>query len=161
MNSMRGGMPPREPRGMPPPLRGGNISPPEGTAAAPHPSAVAGASGDSQSLSYRSWGARWPGGAWWPQRPHGPDGRQRWRAGRLLLARTAGIAGKPLRRERPAPRRRLAVPQPVSVPAALLPTSPQLRLGLTPLWSLLPGDNSRPFSWSTKEGLVVRGAALG
>ena len=25
MNSMRGGMPPREQRGMPPPLRGGNI----------------------------------------------------------------------------------------------------------------------------------------
>lgn len=118
MNSMRGGMPPREPRGMPPPLRGGNVSPLNGTAAAPHPPTVAGASGDSQSLSYRSWGAWWPRGAQWPQRPHGPDGRQRWRAGRLLLPRTAGIPGKPLWRERPAPRRRLAVPQPVSVPCS-------------------------------------------
>lgn len=34
MNSMRGGMPPREQRGMPPPLRGGNSSSPSPRGAA-------------------------------------------------------------------------------------------------------------------------------
>lgn len=52
------------------------------------------------------------------ERPHGAHGRPRWRPGRLLLQRTTGIQGEPLRRERPAPSWRLAVSQPVSIPGA-------------------------------------------
>lgn len=40
MNSMRGGMPPREQRGMPPPLRGGNVRLPRAPEG-PRPPAVA------------------------------------------------------------------------------------------------------------------------
>lgn len=110
MNSLRGGMLPREQRGMPPPLRGGTVQPPQSCFA---DAAVAPSTNGAPSR--RAGGTRRPRGPQRAQRPHGPDGGKRWRRqGWLLLERTAGIPGKPVRRERPAPRRRLAVPQPVS-----------------------------------------------